>query len=451
MSQSRRDFLKDTLCASLGTSAATSLSGSFNLTAAATPQSNDYKALVCIFLFGGNDGDNTIVPYSQGDYNEYARARSILALPHSSLLPITPATRDGRDFAFHANLPELQALFTQQKLAVVANVGPLLAPTTKEQYNQQSVPLPPLLGSHNDQQYHWQTAWPNEAAKTGWGGRLADVINPLNSNTKFNMSISLSGTNVFQTGGTVIPYVVSSQGVDNLWYYNETQGTPGTNITKTFLAANYNNLFEKTYSGIFRRAIDNAQLLGGILETAPTINTIFPAGNELADQLKMIAKLISVRNQLGLRRQIFFCSLDGFDTHGEQLNTQADLLRKLSQAMHAFYQTTVELGVADQVTSFTSSDFGRTWLSNGKGSDHGWGGHQFVMGGAVRGGDIYGTIPVLRIAGPDDAGQGRWIPTIATDEYAATLAQWFGVSPGDLPTVLPNINRFARTNLGFMA
>ena len=264
--------------------------------------------------------------------------------------------------------------------------------------------------------------------KTGWGGRLADVINSLNGNAQLSMSISLAHNNFFLVGGSILPYSVSSHGVDKLGYYNETWDNPGTNITKAFLAADYNNLFEKTYSGIFRRAIDTSQRLSGILETAPTINTVFPAGNELADQLKMIARLISVRNQLGLRRQIFFCALWDFDTHGEQLDAHAELLRKVSQATHAFYQATVELGVADQVTTFTSSDFGRTYLSNGKGSDHGWGGHQFVMGNAVRGGDIYGTIPVLRVDGPDDIGQGRWIPTIATDEYAATLAQWFGVS-----------------------
>lgn len=450
MSPSRRDFLKDSLCASLGATAAAGLLSNLSLTAAATPQSGDYKALVCIFMFGGNDGDNTIIPYSQSDYTEYARARSILALPRASLLPVTPGTSDGRDFAFHPSLPELQALFAQKKLALVANVGPLLAPITKDQYRSRSVPLPPQLFSHNDQQVHWQTSWPNEVAKTGWGGRLADAINSLNSNAQLSMSVSLAGTNVFQTGSQVFPYMVSSQGVVSLWYYNEVWGNPGTIVTKAFLDAEYNNLLEKTYGSIFKRAIDNAQRLGQVLETAPTINTVFPADNDLAEQLKMVARLISVRNQLGLRRQVFFCSIDGFDTHGEQLNTQATLLRELSQAMQAFYQATVELGVAEQVTSFTSSDFGRTYISNGKGSDHGWGGHHFVMGGAVRGGDIYGSIPVLRVNGPDDAGEGRWIPTIATDEYAATLAQWFGVSPGDLPDVFPNINRFARNNLGFL-
>ncbi|HWQ36595.1 MAG TPA: DUF1501 domain-containing protein [Blastocatellia bacterium] len=451
MSPSRRDFLRDSFCAAVGATAASGVISDLSLMAAAAPQNADYKALVCIFMFGGNDGDNTLIPYSQSDYNSYAAARSILAIPRASLLPITPATRDGRDFAFHPNIPELQSLFAQKKLAIVANVGPLVVPVTRQQYLDESVPLPPQLFSHNDQQVHWQTSWPNETAKTGWGGRLADAVNALNTNSQISMSVSLAGTNIFQTGSEVLPYMVSSEGTISLWYYDETWNNPATNVTKAFLAAGYSNLFEKTYSDIFKRAIDNERRLSGALDKAPVLETVFPANNDLAKQLKMVAKLISVRNELSLRRQIFFCTIEGFDTHGNQPDTHARLLTQLSQAMNAFHQATVELGVANQVTSFTASDFGRTYKSNGKGSDHGWGNHHFVMGGAVKGGDIYGRVPVQRIDGPDDSSDGRWIPTISTDEYCSTLAQWFGVSPGDLPTVFPNINRFARPNLGFMA
>jgi uncharacterized protein (DUF1501 family) len=450
MAKSRRDFLKDSFCAAVGATAASGVIGDLGMMAVAAPQSADYKALVCIFLFGGNDGDNTLIPYSQSDYNAYAAARSILALPRSSLLPITPATRDGRDFALHPGIPELQSLFAQKKLAVVANVGPLITPVTRQQFLDESVPLPPQLFSHNDQQVHWQTSWPNENAKTGWGGRLADAINPLNPNGQVSMSISLSGSNIFQTGANVFPYMVSSEGTIRLWYYNEAWGNPGTTVTKAFLEASYGNIFDKTYSEIFKRAIENERRLSGALDKAPKLNTVFPDKNDLAKQLKMAAKLISVRNELSLRRQIFFCTLEGFDTHGQQLDPHASLLVQLSSAMDAFYKATVELGVAGQATTFTASDFGRTYKSNGKGSDHGWGNHHFVMGGAVRGGDIYGRIPVQRIGGPDDSSDGRWIPTISTDEYGSTLAQWFGVSPGDLPAVFPNINRFARPNLGFM-
>jgi uncharacterized protein (DUF1501 family) len=451
MSSSRRNFLKHSLCAGLGTSAAASLLSNLTLSAATLPamQSNDFKALVCVFLFGGNDGSNTMLPYSQTDYDAYAGARAILALPRTDLLPITPATSDGRAFALHPGVPELQSLFGQKKLAIVANVGPLLAPITRSQYQQKSVPLPPQLFSHSDQQTHWQTAWPEEIPKTGWGGRLADAINAVNTNSQIAMSISLNGANLFQVGGTVFPQMISSEGTVKLWYYNEAWNYAGTNLTKAFLQQTNTNVFEKTYRDTFKNSIDNERRLSDALAKAPKTTTVFP-DNKLAKQLQMIAKLISVRADLGLRRQVFFCSLDGFDTHGEQLATHNTLLRQLSQSLDAFYKTTAELGVAENVTSFTASDFGRTYKSNGKGSDHGWGNYQFVLGGAVKGGDVYGKIPVLQINGPDDAGDGRWIPTIATDEYAATLASWLGVGVGDLPTVFPNIGRFARPNLGFM-
>ncbi|MBL8205058.1 MAG: DUF1501 domain-containing protein [Blastocatellia bacterium] len=452
MSSTRRNFLKHSLCASLGASSAATLFNNLTLSAATLPnlQTGDFKALVCVFLFGGNDGDNTLIPYSQNDYNAYATARSAIALPRTDLLPITPATSDGRSFALHASLTEFQSLFAQKKLAIMANVGPLLVPTTRSQFLQKSVPLPPQLFSHSDQQTHWQTAWPEEIPKTGWGGRLADVVNTLNTNPQIAMSISLNGTNMFQVGDSVYPQLISSEGTVKLWYYNEAWNYAGTNLTKGMLQQTHSNVMEKAYQGTLKSSIENERLLSSALANAPKTATVFP-DNKLAKQLQMVAKLISVRAALGLRRQVFFCTLDGFDTHGEQLTTQGNLLRQVSQSLDAFYKTTVELGVADNVTSFTASDFGRTYKSNGKGSDHGWGNYQFVLGGAVKGGDVYGKIPVLQINGPDDSGDGRWIPTISTDEYAATLAQWFGVSANDLTTIFPNIGRFARPNLGFLS
>jgi len=436
----------------VGASSAATLFNNLTLSAATLPtlQTSDFKALVCVFLFGGNDGDNTLIPYSQNDYNAYATARSAIALPRTDLLPITPATSDGRSFALHASLTEFQSLFAQKKLAIMANVGPLLAPTTRSQFLQKTVPLPPQLFSHSDQQTHWQTAWPEEIPKTGWGGRLADVVNALNTNPQIAMSISLNGTNMFQVGDSVYPQLISSEGTVKLWYYNEAWNYAGTNLTKGMLQQTHSNVMEKAYQGTLKSSIENERLLSSALANAPKTATVFP-DNKLAKQLQMVAKLISVRAALGLRRQVFFCTLDGFDTHGEQLTTQGNLLRQVSQSLDAFYKTTVELGVADNVTSFTASDFGRTYKSNGKGSDHGWGNYQFVLGGAVKGGDVYGKIPVLQINGPDDSGDGRWIPTISTDEYAATLAQWFGVSANDLTTIFPNIGRFARPNLGFLS
>ena len=452
MTVTRRNFLQQTIGAGLGSAGALNLLGNLTTTAAAVPtvQIGDYKALVCVFLFGGNDGANTVIPYSQNDYNSYATARTTLALPRADLLPITPTTSDGRNFALHPGLADLQTLFAQKKLALVANAGPLLAPTTRTQYQQRSVPLPPQLFSHSDQQTHWQTAWPEEVAKTGWGGRLADVISSVNTNARISMSVSLKGSNLFQVGNNVLPQMISSEGTVKLWYYNEAWNYAGTNLTKAVLAQSNTNVFEREYRDILKNAIENEKLLSAALAQAPTTNTVFP-NNELSKQLKMVAKLISVRSQLGLKRQVFFCTMDGFDTHGEQLTTHATLMSQLSQSLHAFYQTTAELGVADSVTTFTGSDFGRTYKSNGKGSDHGWGNYQFVLGGAVKGGDIYGKVPVLQINGPDDSSEGRWIPTISTDEYAATLASWFGVNSGDLATVFPNIGRFARPNLGFMS
>ena len=451
MSSSRRNFLKHSLCAGLSASSAASLLGNLASTAAAVPtvQASDFKALVCVFLGGGNDGDNTLVPYSQSDYNAYATARSSIALPRTSLLPITPTTSDGRNFALHPSLPELQTLFGQKKLALVSNVGPLLAPTTRSQFLQKSVPLPPQLYSHSDQQTHWQTARPGDIPQTGWGGRLADALHPYNLNPQIAMSISLAGANLFQVGSNVLPQMIASEGPIKLFYYNEGWNYPGTNFTKAFLQQTSINRFEQAYRDKFKSAMENTQRLSDALAQAPPTNTAFP-DNKLAKQLKMVAKMISVRNQLSLRRQVFFCFLDGFDTHGEQLTTQSTLLRQVSQSLDAFYKTTVELGVATNVTTFTASDFGRTYQSNGKGSDHGWGNHQFVMGGAVKGGDIYGTVPVQQINGPNDSGEGRWIPTIATEEYGATLASWFGVNAGDLTTVFPNLGRFGRPNLGFM-
>ncbi len=443
-SQSRRSFIKNSL-------GAAALLRSLANVAAAAAQSDDYKALVCVFLYGGNDGDNTLIPYGTREYNAYASARtSVLAVPRAQLLPIAPANSDGREFALHPSLPELQTLFTKKRLALIANVGVLLAPTTREQIINQSVPLPPQLFSHNDQQTQWMTSWSDQVAKSGWGGRLADAVNASNPNSSISMSISLAGSNIFQVGNQVFPLMVSPEGAISLWYYNEAWGNPETILTKAMLEAEQSNLFEKTYRDIFKRAIENSQRLSAGLQKAPATTTVFPKDVSLANQLKMVAKLISIRGEFGLHRQIFFCSAEGYDTHGEQANTQSKLLRELSQSLDAFYQATVELGVADKVTAFTSSDFGRTYKCNGKGSDHGWGNHHLVVGGAVKGGDIYGRIPVHRIDGPDDTSDGRWIPTIATDEYAATLAQWFGVGAGDLPDVLPNINRFNRTNLGFM-
>ena len=450
----RRDFLKQAAGAAAGAltagGIATDMSRIALFAGNNSSAAGDYRALVCVFLNGGNDGDNTIIPAGGTAYSGYASARGGLAIPAASLLPISPARSDGRQWALHPALTELQSLFGQNRLAVLANVGVLLEPTTRAAYLGETALLPPQLFSHNDQQTHWQTSLADQAARTGWGGRLADAVEHLNAASPISAEMSLAGSNVFQVGQRSFPYMISPEGVISLWYYNETWGNTETTVTRSMLATGSANVYETSYRELFRRAIDNSQYLGKALEKAPTITTTFPAQVPLAAQLKMVAKLISIRAELGAQRQIFFCTAEGYDTHGEQLATHQTLLRQLSQSLAAFYQSTVELGVSTQVTTFTASDFGRTYKSNGKGTDHGWGSHHFIIGGGVKGGDIYGTMPVQVINGPDDTRDGRWIPTTSTDEYASTLALWYGAAAGDLPQILSNIGRFNRINLGFM-
>lgn len=423
------------------------------VTAAALPA--DYKALVCLFLQGGNDANNMIIPTGSG-FASYAAARSNLALPSGALLPITPKTSDGRTWALHPAMSDIGTLFGSGKAALLANVGTLVVPTTLAQYRAGSVPLPPQLFSHNDQQVQWQHSVPDRPATTGWGGRIADLVNAFNSSDQISMSISLAGTNFFQVGAKVTQYAVNNTGA--VTFDGRTGGNNPTSYQaqRDLYTQTQTGLFAAAFAGITSSSITNSDLLNNILNTAPSLSTVFPT-TPLGNQLKMVARLIAAAPSLGLKRQVFFVQLGGWDTHAAQLDqnnpvngAHAGLLQQVSQGLRAFYNATVEMGAAEQVTTFTASDFGRTLRSNGEGSDHGWGNHQLIVGGAVKGGDIYGRMPNLTIGGPDDTGQGRWIPSTSVDEYAATLATWFGVSASDLPTVLPNVGRFARPNLGFL-
>jgi uncharacterized protein (DUF1501 family) len=456
----RRQFLRHSACAAVGMTAMANTVFDLERIAAAAPLV-DYKSLVCVFLYGGNDGNNVIVPTGAADYAQYAATRDALALPQASLLPLHPLSNppgDSRQWGLHPSLAKAQGLFNSGRAALVGNVGPLVAPLTRAEYLSRSVAVPPQLFSHSDQTVHWQTSLPDQPARTGWGGRAADLLHSLNENARISMSISVAGTNTFQVGNVVTQYQVSPEGPVGLTsYVPAAQGSDASsNAIRSLLARTYGNLFERGYSGIFSRALDNQELLSGALSGAPQLTTVFP-DTDLGLQLKMIAQLISVRETLGLRRQVFFCSGQGFDTHGGQVGatattgTHADLLAELDGALAAFDAAMTELRVADTVTAFTASDFGRTYVSNGDGSDHGWGSHHFVLGGAVRGGRFYGQLPTLAVGGPNDAGDGRWIPTTSVDEYAATLARWFGVANSDLPLVLPNLGRFAAPDLGFMS
>jgi uncharacterized protein (DUF1501 family) len=420
---------------------------------------SDYRALVCLFLLGGNDANNLIIPNDTAGYATYASGRTSLALPQSSLLGINPRTTDGRAWGLHPATGPLKALFDSGQLALLGNVGTLVVPTNKSQYQAGSVPLPMQLFSHNDQQIEWQSSVPDKPFTTGWGGRLADLTNAFNSNNRISMAISLNGQNSFQVGQNVVQYAVNTNGAVALsGSSSSTTSAAGirTKAQADVLNSPNASLFDTAFGGMTSQAVSDSALLASALSGATNLATVFPTSS-LGQQMKMIARLISVRSQLGLNRQVFFARVSGWDLHDNQLTAadpsmgaHANLLSDLSTSMKAFYDSTVELGVANQVTTFTASDFGRTLKSNGDGSDHGWGSHHLVMGGAVKGGDLYGTMPDLTISGPNDTGSGRWIPTTSVDEYSATLASWFGVSNSDLATVLPNIGRFAHPNLGFM-
>lgn len=420
---------------------------------------SDFKALVCLFLAGGNDANNVIIPVDTAGYQAYTSGRGALALPREQLLGISPQTSDGHSYALHPAMSELRSLFANGKAAVLANVGTLAVPTTRQQYLARSVPLPAQLFSHSDQQVQWQSSVPDKPFTSGWGGRLADVINDFNTNAEVSMSITLDGDNQFQVGDSVVQFAVNPDGaiVVNGTGTGTTIAGTRTRAMNDLMAAQYGGLIESAFGNVNKTAIENSQAIASYLTGPAPFSTVFP-NTKLGQQLRTIARLIAAAPQLGLKRQVFFARMGGYDLHGSQidgdnpiLGSHADLLGDVSKSLSAFYNATVELGRAEQVTAFTASDFGRAFRTNGDGSDHGWGSHHFIVGGAVKGRNIYGAMPEWVIDGPNDIGLGRWIPTTSVDEYSATLARWFGVSETNLPLVLPNIGRFAKPNLGFMA
>ena len=412
----RRDFIGQAACAGLGMTGVLSTLGTlrlFNATLSAQgiPAGDDDKSLICLFLFGGNDANNLLIPRDTASYARYAADRGILALPQENLLPISSAGGDGREFGLHPAMAPLHPLYNSGKMAMVCNVGTLVAPITKAEYLSGGAAIPPHLFSHNDQQVQWQTSVPDSSKKVGWGGRIADLLSHHNAGADLSMNISIAGSNFFQVGEQVQQYHVTPNGSIGL------QGSDYTyapmpqlfNANSRMLNRSYGHIFEQEYANVMKRGIANDALL----KTAIAANALpgdigsFPNSQDgegrlsrVAAQLRMILKMIHARNALGMKRQIFFAALGGFDTHDAQLADHAALLSELSNGIADFQQHTEELGIADKVTLYTASDFNRTYNSNGKGSDHAWGGHHMIVGGAVRGGQLYGEVPTLEIRGP---------------------------------------------------
>ncbi|MDE2415906.1 MAG: DUF1501 domain-containing protein [Comamonadaceae bacterium] len=449
---SRRSFLRRASALSvMGSAAPWALSLSAMADAAAAT-ATDYKALVCVFLYGGNDYANTVVPYDQASYDAQYALRGNLRIDRAALAPNllapTAALAGGRQYALAPGLEPLVPLFNAGQMAVMLNVGTLVQPTTLAQYQARSVPLPPKLFSHNDQQSYWQSSSP-EGATSGWGGRMGDLFASGNGNATFT-SMGVSGNAVYLAGKSAVQYQVTSNGavaVNGL-------RTPlfgsaaASSVLQSLMTGARAQPLENEYVRVCQRSLDANAQLGSALG-ATSVTTPFPSGS-LADQLKMVARLIAARNALGARRQVFFVSIGGFDTHDGLLKVHPGLMASVGGALAAFYRATVELGVDSQVTSFTASDFGRTLVSNSDGSDHGWGSMHFVLGGAVKGAAYYGTAPVIANGGPDDVGQGRLLPGLSVDQYGATLASWLGVSNTDLASVLPNLGNYSQRNLGFV-
>jgi uncharacterized protein (DUF1501 family) len=446
---SRRDFLKNTCCTAAAGVAAANFSR-LGLINAMAQSSQDYKALVCVFMYGGNDANNMIVPFDTAGYANYSKIRAGLALPQNQLLAVTPPSI-GTPFGFHPRFVEMQQLFNSKKLALLANVGTLVQPTTRDQYAKRQGTLPMNLYSHADQQAQMQTASLTANGQTGWGGRVADKIQSIYGGN-FPIAISLAGTNIFAEGLSVRSIESSGDPTKPL------SGFSGSSEDNARLAALQNLLTFDTGLSLIQSAsatTNNALQDGKTLATAIASNkalaTQFPTSS-LGGQLKQVAQIIQARSALGLPRQIFFVSIGSFDTHSNQLQQQDGLYKDLSQSMSAFYNATVEIGVSPNVTAFTISDFGRTFLPDSNaGTDHAWGSHHLIMGGSVNGSDFYGTFPTQALGGPDDAtSEGRWIPTTSLDQYGATLAQWFGVQSPDLPSIFPNLTNFKLPTLKFV-
>ncbi len=467
----RRAFLKRSAqMGALGAAAPFAMNMSLINDASAFTGTGPYQALVCLFLLGGNDHDDTLIPYDDTNYNLYntirgggggqtaggiARAKADLAA--TVLNPVVPQTlTNNMQYALHPAMTRMKARWDQQRLATLLNVGTLIRPTTLAEYQSQNRvqnPLPFGLFSHNDQQSVWQSSAP-EGATSGWGGRLADIAMSSNTNTIFT-AISAAGNSVFLTGQSALAYQVSGSGAIRLRSGNTrvAGSTVALDMMRQIMTQPdpSSHIFEGEYNRVTKRSIDSEGVYSAGVNGA-TLNTSFAQNNStsgIAAQLRIVARSIAARQALGVNRQVFFVTMGGYDHHDNLITGHNTLLGQLDFAMDAFYQATIEMGIADKVTLFTASDFGRTLSSNGDGSDHGWGGHHFILGGGVKGGRHYGVAPPVATTGSAQVGQGRLLPTTSVDQYGATLSSWLGASTGEMSTLFPNIGNFSGTNLGF--
>ena len=447
--QSRRDFLRVAGTSAAGFLLARPHDAIGQMVGGSAPFT-DYRALVCVFLFGGNDSFNMLVPRSAAEYNAYAASRQNLAIALDQLLPINPLVSDGAQYGVHPSMAGLKDLFDRGQAAFVANVGPLLAPTTKSQYQAKSVPLPPQLFSHNDQQDQWHALRGRNLMETGWAGRMADLIRLNVANQQLATNVSLAGNTLFQSGDDTVAYTMGATGPLAFTGFGATGfALEQRRAFERVINASYDSVYSRGFAEVQRRAVEAADRVTTAIQQAQALSTPFPT-SPLGQQLQTVARLIAVRDRLAMQRQVFFVSAGGFDSHDDQLVNQPNLLGNVGACLSAFYAATEELGVAQSVTTFTQSDFGRTLTSNGDGTDHAWGGVQIVIGQSVRGQRIFGRYPSLVLNGPDDVGGGRMIPSVSADQYAATLARWFGIADADLRRVAPYIGNFSERDLGFL-
>lgn len=445
---SRRRFIGQAACAGISSTPMFSTLLNLMLAGRASAQSlsplsggSDYRAVICLFLQGGNDSFNMLVPRSGDAHAEYAATRQGLALTQEELLPLGPAGGHHPELGLHPSMPELKALYDAGRAAFIANVGSLVRPVTLAEFKSKKN-LPLGLYSHSDQADQWMTALPNRRSESGWGGRACELLRGMSPEAKISMSISLSGINTFQAARNTLQYCITSNGSVALKSLAPNQGARSyeSEAVRSLLEQEYKSLFEQAYVETTENAIEAHEIFSAAVGPIK-LKTVFP-DTPTGRDLRMVARTIGARSTLGLRRQTFFVKRGGWDHHTEVLENQKTMLREISEAVGAFMAAMDELGTANDAVLFTASDFGRTLTSNGRGSDHAWGGNHFVVGGGVKGGSIYGKYPSLALKSDVDAGQGRLIPGMSVDEYSAELALWLGVSPQDLTTVLPNIGSF---------